>query len=348
MGLLKGSTSIHRFEVLGPKPSFAGVGDGISPLGLGAFRVPADGAWEIASGFAGPFGPFSPVEDFQVTDSHVVFGFRVDTRRVPAATLNAHVENRIKAIFREFTAGFIGKEARLSIKDEVKAELLRRVLPAPRVYEIAWNAAKGELLVFGASGTVLKMIASALMKAFGVELRRKNYWPAGADSSMPFLPWLWRRGIEHGGTSGAQDDHSALFVEDALVFAGEQGDVKEISLSHGNPAESDEAFELLSKEMDLVKSKMRLLSGDLEWVFTLGAGEVAFNAVKLPPTTAKQPEDRLVERLFLVAEFLGHMDRRWEQMPFVEPGELQHDLIAWAMGHQFVQPCPTLTAAEEV
>ena len=48
-----------------------------------------------------------------------------------------------------------------------------------------------------------------------------------------FVLWLWMRGTAEGGTSGEANDHSACFVDDAVMLAAEHGEVKELSLRSG-------------------------------------------------------------------------------------------------------------------
>lgn len=147
-----------------------------------------------------------------------------------------------------------------------------------------------------------------------------------------FLLWLWMRGLKDGGTSGLDGDTSACFVDDAVQLVSERGDVKELSLRKGNPAESREAFEALSRGMRPAKAKVRLLSGDMEWTFTLGAAGLDISTMKLPPTQAKDPSGRIADRLFLLEEGTQHLERRFQV--FLEAraqntGELEEALRAW-------------------
>ena len=97
-----------------------------------------------------------------------------------------------------------------------------------------------------------------------------------------FLLWLWQRGLAEGGTSGLDSDLSACFLDDAVVLVNERGDVKELSMRKGNPTESREAFEALSRGMRPSKAKVRLLSGDMEWTFVLNAASLDTTGMKLP------------------------------------------------------------------
>ena len=147
-----------------------------------------------------------------------------------------------------------------------------------------------------------------------------------------FIFWLWYRGLAEGGTSGVEGDLSACFLDDAIVLVNERGDVKELSLRKGNPTESREAFEALSRGMRPSKSKVRLLSGDMEWTFVINAATLDTTAMKLPPTQAKNPEGRVADRLFLLEEGMSHLERRF--LAFLETraqhaDELESTLREW-------------------
>ncbi|WP_005034964.1 hypothetical protein [Holophaga foetida] len=147
-----------------------------------------------------------------------------------------------------------------------------------------------------------------------------------------FLLWLWMRGLTEGGTSGLAGDQSALFMDDSVQLATERGDVKELSLRKGNPAESREAFEALSRGMRPNKAKVRLLSGDMEWTFMLNAASLDVSTMKLPPTQAKDLQGRVADRLFLLEEGMGHLERRFGAFLTLraqDSGSLEGDLRAW-------------------
>lgn len=156
-----------------------------------------------------------------------------------------------------------------------------------------------------------------------------------------FVLWLWMRGLAEGGTSGIEGDMSACFLDDAVILVSERGDVKELSLRKGNPAESREAFEALSRGMRPSKAKARLLSGDMEWTFVLNAASLDTTAMKLPPSQAKDPAGRVADRLFLLEEGLSHLERRFAQ--FLEfrtddPGGLEAGLKDWVRQGLSVTP----------
>jgi recombination associated protein RdgC len=159
-----------------------------------------------------------------------------------------------------------------------------------------------------------------------------------------FLLWLWMRSMTEGGASGEDGDGSGCFVDDAIQLASERGEVKEISLRKGNPAESREAFESLSRGMRPAKMKLRILSGDLEWVFTLNAATLDMGTLKLPPSTGKAPHERLHDRLFLLEEGAGHLERRLKLFLHARsenPGELEESMRAWVRAGLTGEALPT-------
>jgi hypothetical protein len=65
----------------------------------------------------------------------------------------------------------IGKEARISLQDEVKAELIAKVLPTPKVVEVAWDRKGGVLWTTASSGHTQGKLSEFMHKSFGVELQ---------------------------------------------------------------------------------------------------------------------------------------------------------------------------------
>lgn len=150
-----------------------------------------------------------------------------------------------------------------------------------------------------------------------------------------FLLWLWMRGLKDGGVSGVEGDLSACFVEDTVVLQTERGDVKELSLRKGNPAESRAAFEALSRGMRPVKVKLRIISGDMDWVFMLEASSLALSTLTLPPVSSKDPMGRMADRLFLLEEGTAHLERRFRAFLHARSDDadgMQEEMRAWVQG----------------
>jgi len=170
MSLLQGSLSLRRFLVLGPVP---GEQDLVEGLRQDHFRPFEDGLEEERLGWCDWRNPLicPPDGDWVVQERFAICGLRIDTRRVPASLLKAHVDLRTQQLMKEKDLAFLGKEARTSLQDEVKAELLRKVLPTPKVIEVAWDLKGGVLWTTASSSKTQGALIGLFMKSFGCELQ---------------------------------------------------------------------------------------------------------------------------------------------------------------------------------
>lgn len=170
MSLLQGSLSLRRFLVLGPVP---GEQDLVEGLCQDHFRPFEDGLEEERLGWCDWRNPLicPPDENWVVQERFAIFGLRIDTRRVPPSLLKAHVDLRTQQLMKEKDLAFVGKEARLSLQDEIKVELLRKVLPTPKVVEVAWDLKGGVLWTTASSTKTQGALVGLFMKSFGCELQ---------------------------------------------------------------------------------------------------------------------------------------------------------------------------------
>lgn len=170
MSLLQGAFSLKRYLVLGPVPEEK---DLVAGLAEQRFRPFEDGSEEERFGWVDWRNPLitPPEADWLGQDRFALFGLRIDTRRVPPVLLKAHVDLRLSTLMKEKDLAFVGKEARISLQDEVKVELLRKVLPTPKVVEVAWDLKGGLLWTTATSSKVQGVLAQLFVKSFGLELQ---------------------------------------------------------------------------------------------------------------------------------------------------------------------------------
>jgi DNA recombination-dependent growth factor C len=170
MGLLQGAFSLKRFLVLGPVPEEAELMAGLDEH---RFRPFEDGLEEERSGFVDWRNPLiiPPDPVFALQDRFALFALRIDTRRVPALLLRAEADMRLQQVMKEKDLPRIGKETRISVQDEVKVDLLRKVLPTPRMVEVAWDLKGGILWTTASSSKTQGLLATAFHKAWGLELQ---------------------------------------------------------------------------------------------------------------------------------------------------------------------------------
>ncbi len=170
MSLLQGTLSLRRFLVLGPIPDEKELLDGLEQ---DHFRPFEDGTEEERTGWCDWRNPLiaPPEKDWVSQERFAIFGLRLDTRWVPATLLKAHVDLRLQKLMKEKDLAFIGKEARISLQDEIKVELLKKVLPTPKVVEVAWDLKGGVLWTTASSSKTQGALTGLFMKSFGCELQ---------------------------------------------------------------------------------------------------------------------------------------------------------------------------------
>lgn len=170
MSLLQGGLSLRRFLALGPVMEEREV---LEALEANPFRPFQDGSEEERMGWVDWRNPLiiPPERDWVMQDRFALFGLRIDTRRVPPILLRAHMDLRLSTLQKEKDLAFVGKDARLALQDEVKADLLRKVLPTPRIVEVAWDLKGGMLWTTAASGKAQTALLQCFHKSFGIEIQ---------------------------------------------------------------------------------------------------------------------------------------------------------------------------------
>jgi hypothetical protein len=170
MSLLQGTVSLRRFLALGPVPGEQDLFDGIE---RDRYRPFEDGMDEERFGWVDWRNQLITPADTNwiLQERFAIFALRIDTRKVPTILLKAHTDLAIQSLMREKDLAFIGKEARISLQEEVKDELLRKVLPTPRVVEIAWDLKGGVLWTTASNIRAQSHLTSLCMKSFGIELQ---------------------------------------------------------------------------------------------------------------------------------------------------------------------------------
>ncbi len=169
MSILQGTVSLKRFLVLGPVPDEKDLQAGLEQ---DQFRPFQDGSEEERVGWCDWRNPLitPPDKDWVSQERFAVFGLRIDTRRVPPTLLKAHVDLKLQSLQKEKDLAFVGKDARISLADEIKVELLRKVLPTPKVVEVAWDLKGGILWTTASSSKTQGVLSTLFIKSFGCEI----------------------------------------------------------------------------------------------------------------------------------------------------------------------------------
>ncbi len=181
MGFLSGSASFMRFSVEGELPdsfwdfvaervaahSFQDIDDSLEEYSIG---------WvSVASMFDADFAYGS-----YAAGDYVVLSMRVDERKVSPAVLKKCVLKEEERIKRERRLPRLSRSVRLEIKERIRAELVRKSVPVPAVYDLAWNLADNTLLFFSTSRKALVLVEELFRETFGLSLVLQIPWNMAA------------------------------------------------------------------------------------------------------------------------------------------------------------------------
>lgn len=120
-------------------------------------------------------------EEKNVRGPYVVFGLRIDQRRVAPALYKAHCTVEMAA-----AAAAMGREKlpvaeRREIRQKVKEELLAQTSPVSRVIGLVWNVKGRQLHILTTSRAVLEDIADLFDRSFELSLENRSPGALGLE-----------------------------------------------------------------------------------------------------------------------------------------------------------------------
>lgn len=179
----KGSMSFRSYSVIGPD---AGKDPEEIIQGLENYAF---------DGFAGEEGrargwiSFDHLLDIEfsreknVRGSYVVFGLRVDTRRVPPAIYKAHCVLELKATQEALGVAKVPLTERRDIRRRIKEQLLNETTPASKAIGIVWHIRKRRLYVMSTSRQILNDVADLFDRSFELSLEERNPSTIGLEAA---------------------------------------------------------------------------------------------------------------------------------------------------------------------
>lgn len=101
---------------------------------------------------------------------YALFGWRVDTIKVPAATVKAQLERWAAEVAAEKGRPATKRE-RAERREAIRQTLRQRAEPVTRVHDVSWNLKAGGVQIWAASRKAVDEVAAAIAEACGVTLR---------------------------------------------------------------------------------------------------------------------------------------------------------------------------------
>jgi len=168
MGAFKGGLTIKRYRVNGELPD--GWRDAYVRA-LNAYRFqpvkPEDegdrsSGWAVAGRLLDT--DFDGAKVFW--NDYVVLTFRTDSLRLPPTLLEAHVQVREEEEVARRGTDNLSRQERTELKELVRRELRRKMLPAIKATDVAWNLETGRVFVWTHNAGTLEEIEERFARTF--------------------------------------------------------------------------------------------------------------------------------------------------------------------------------------
>lgn len=171
MGLLSSSASFVRYTVSGQAPenfwdfaadrirlfSFKDIDDSFEEQSIGWVSVHSifDSEFAYASYAAGDY---------------IVLSLRIDERKVSAAALKKFAMKEEERIKKEKQVPRLSRGHRQEIKENMRLLLLKKAVPIPSVYDLAWNLADNTVLFFSTNLKAQELLEHFFKETFGLQI----------------------------------------------------------------------------------------------------------------------------------------------------------------------------------
>ncbi len=117
-----------------------------------------------------------------------------------------------------------------------------------------------------------------------------------------FLLWLWHLSDVKEGRISEEGDGVEIWFDGRLVLEA-TGEIKEQSvLKSESPTDTGEAREALRSGKMPTDARLRVVSGQKQWVTNLKAQDLQLHGTKIPALITDNDEEALYERLYLMEE----------------------------------------------
>lgn len=104
---------------------------------------------------------------------YMAFTLRLDTRRISPAVMKKHIILAVKAekqAMKDEGKGFLSKDRKQEIKDQVRLKLMTKTLPIPAVFDVVWNLRANRVLLATTNSKVRLLFEEFFTLSFGVNL----------------------------------------------------------------------------------------------------------------------------------------------------------------------------------
>ena len=98
---------------------------------------------------------------------YITLTMRIDERKVSPAILKKFVQKEEERVKIEKQIPKIGRTLKAEIKERVRAELTRKAIPIPAVYDICWNLSESNIICFTTNKKIHAILEDLFKDCFG-------------------------------------------------------------------------------------------------------------------------------------------------------------------------------------
>ena len=103
----------------------------------------------------------------------VILTLRIDERKVSSAVLKKMTQKEEERIKKEKQIPRVGRAMKVEIRERIKAELMRKSIPIPAVYDLCWNLSDSTLLFFSTNKKAQAVLEDYFKECFGLRLQQQ-------------------------------------------------------------------------------------------------------------------------------------------------------------------------------
>lgn len=333
MGFLANTVSICHFRVQGELQNFNLYEDAPGLLAKQAFTPIDESAEEISIGWVHLDDP--KAHDFAdpstcFREQYLIFSMRRDQRKVPAALLKEQVDKACAAFLAE-NPGYtrVPKQKREDLKEAVRAKLLAKALPDPKVYDLVWDTQANLVTFTTHSPKTIEILEDQFKKTFEglrlvafipyeraysvldtlgqqrlkeanraggesfLELMKENQW-IGTD----FMGWLLYLTMNEASEYRVnrpgpllENEPFVAYINDRVVLIGEGEGGTQMITVNGSQDRFNEVKSAMQCRKKITEATIHLESGDYHYSLILKGEAFHFASFNSPAVRIERDAD---------------------------------------------------------
>jgi hypothetical protein len=277
MPVLSGAYAARRFRVTG-NPDAASPTTAAAALEANAFPFDWKGAGTKAgwvsvdnlldAQFVGP-------RDW-VVGNYYVFTMRFDNRQVAPSLLKAHLDKACDAWLKEHGRTRIPREVKRELKENISTELVQKMNPRTRTYDVCWDLTTNIVSFSGLTDTLVDQFRMLFQRTFDCTIEPVH--PMGDEVKTSevsdFYLWLWWA-LENGGDLEVEDS-----TIDGRITLADTTATTTIAAEVLQQVPEARLAALNGKRPTSVK--MSVTFNELQFAFTLQGSDIDLVGLKIP------------------------------------------------------------------